>query len=102
MRYPIDSSANVAMLQATSMTKARGASGHDVSITPPQSTVLSVGAFRTVPAVGSDGSLGVAHRIDLGLACDHRVLDGAKAARLLAAIVEALEEPARLLGERDG
>ena len=71
-------------------------------ITPPQSTVLSVGAFRSVPGVTADGAIEVASRIELGLACDHRVLDGAKAARVLGAIKEALEEPSRLLGDRDG
>jgi pyruvate dehydrogenase E2 component (dihydrolipoamide acetyltransferase) len=71
-------------------------------ITPPQSTVLSVGAVRSVPGVTGEGAIEATRRIDLGLACDHRVLDGAKAARVLAAIKEALEDPARLAGERDG
>jgi pyruvate dehydrogenase E2 component (dihydrolipoamide acetyltransferase) len=64
--------------------------------------VLSVGAVRAVPGVTGKGAIEVTRRIDLGLACDHRVLDGAQAARVLAAIKEALEEPIRLAGERDG
>jgi len=66
-------------------------------ITPPQSTVLSVGALRHVPVVGPDGALRPGHRMDFGLGCDHRVLDGAKAARFLGEIRRILESPEELL-----
>ncbi len=67
-------------------------------ITPPMSTVLSVGAVRTVPCVADDGSIGVGRRINFGLACDHRVLDGAKAAQFLSEIRRLVENPEELLG----
>jgi pyruvate dehydrogenase E2 component (dihydrolipoamide acetyltransferase) len=67
-------------------------------ITPPQSMVLSVGSVRSVACVAEDGSIVAGQRIDFGLACDHRVVDGAKAARVLEAIKQALENPESLLG----
>jgi pyruvate dehydrogenase E2 component (dihydrolipoamide acetyltransferase) len=67
-------------------------------ITPPQSMVLSVGSVRNVACVAEDGKVVAGQRIDFGLACDHRVVDGAKAARVLEAIKRALENPDSLLG----
>ena len=71
-------------------------------ITPPQSMVLSVGAMRTVPVVDpGDGTIRSGRRIDFGLACDHRVLDGARAARFLQELVRVLEHPDEMLEGRD-
>ncbi len=71
-------------------------------ITPPQSMVLSVGAMRTVPVVDpGDGAMRSGRRIDFGLACDHRVLDGARAARFLQELVRVLENPDEMLEGRD-
>jgi len=67
-------------------------------ITPPQATVLSVGRMRDVP-VADGGELRVRPRITLGLGCDHRVLDGAKAAQFLAEFKRILESPQELLAE---
>jgi pyruvate dehydrogenase E2 component (dihydrolipoamide acetyltransferase) len=72
-------------------------------ITPPQSMVLSVGSLRSLPIADPEsGALGVGRRMDFGLACDHRVLDGAKAARVLAEIKRVLEHPEELLGDGAG
>lgn len=72
-------------------------------ITPPQSTVLSVGRERTVP-VASEQGVGVGRRITFGLGVDHRVLDGVKAAQFLDELRRLLEHPEELLasGESDG
>ena len=70
-------------------------------ITPPQSAVLSVSAMRRVPVVDGE-QIRVGYRMDFGLACDHRVLDGAKAAEFLAAIRGLLESPEALLTNGDG
>jgi pyruvate dehydrogenase E2 component (dihydrolipoamide acetyltransferase) len=70
-------------------------------ITPPQSTVLSVSAMRRVPVAEGD-QIRVGYRMDFGLACDHRVLDGAKAAEFLAEIRRLLESPADLLKNGNG
>jgi pyruvate dehydrogenase E2 component (dihydrolipoamide acetyltransferase) len=61
-------------------------------ITPPQSTVLSVGGLRRVPVADGD-AVRVARRMTVGLAVDHRVLDGVKAAQFLAELKEILEAP---------
>ena len=65
-------------------------------ITPPQSTVLSVSAMRRVPVAEGD-QIRVGYRMDFGLGCDHRVLDGAKAAEFLAEIRRLLESPTELV-----
>ena len=71
-------------------------------ITPLQSMVLSVGAMRTVPVVDpGDGTIRTGRRIEFGLACDHRVLDGARAARFLQELVRVLENPDEMLEARD-
>ena len=65
-------------------------------INPPQAAILSVGAVRPLP-VARDGGISLRHTMALTLACDHRVLYGADAARLLAHIRELLERPAALV-----
>jgi pyruvate dehydrogenase E2 component (dihydrolipoamide acetyltransferase) len=61
-------------------------------LNPPQSTILAVGAASPRPVV-INGVLEVATMLTLTLSADHRVVDGAVAARLLAAIVRRLETP---------
>ncbi|TQS43397.1 dihydrolipoamide acetyltransferase family protein [Cryptosporangium phraense] len=65
-------------------------------INPPQSAILAVGAGAPGPAV-VDGELAVATLLPLVLSVDHRAIDGALAAQWMAALVEAIEEPLRLL-----
>lgn len=65
-------------------------------INPPQSCILAVGAGRQAPYV-RDGELVVATQLGLVLSVDHRVVDGALAARWLGALVELLEQPIRLV-----
>jgi pyruvate dehydrogenase E2 component (dihydrolipoamide acetyltransferase) len=65
-------------------------------INPPQSMILAVGAARPEP-VAADGQVTVATRMALTLSVDHRAIDGALAARWLAALVDALEQPLRLV-----
>jgi pyruvate dehydrogenase E2 component (dihydrolipoamide acetyltransferase) len=65
-------------------------------INPPQAAILAVGAV-TQRAVVVDGELAVRHAMDVTLACDHRILYGADAARLLRRIRELIEEPLALL-----
>jgi pyruvate dehydrogenase E2 component (dihydrolipoamide acetyltransferase) len=64
-------------------------------INPPQAAILSVGAVRQT-AVARDGGISLRHTMALTLACDHRVLYGADAARFLAHIRELLQRPAAL------
>jgi pyruvate dehydrogenase E2 component (dihydrolipoamide acetyltransferase) len=61
-------------------------------LNPPQACILGVGAAQEAPVV-RDGELGIGRVAVLTLAADHRALDGAVAARLLAAIQGRLEDP---------
>jgi pyruvate dehydrogenase E2 component (dihydrolipoamide acetyltransferase) len=65
-------------------------------INPPQAAILAVGAV-TQRAVVADGELCVRHAMDVTLACDHRILYGADAARFLSRVRELIEEPLALL-----
>jgi pyruvate dehydrogenase E2 component (dihydrolipoamide acetyltransferase) len=65
-------------------------------INPPQATILAVGAATRRPVVVGD-EIRVGTRMDCTLSCDHRVVDGAVGARLLAAFRALIEEPFRLL-----
>ncbi len=67
-------------------------------ITPPMSTVLSVGSLRTVPVPADDGArFEPGLRMNFGLAVDHRVIDGVRAAQFLAEIRRLLEQPSELV-----
>ena len=61
-------------------------------INPPQSGILAVGAARQQPVV-VDGALAVATVLRCTLSVDHRAIDGALAARWLAAFTARLENP---------
>jgi pyruvate dehydrogenase E2 component (dihydrolipoamide acetyltransferase) len=65
-------------------------------IDPDQTYMLGVGAPRAVFRPGQDGAPVAVQEVTLALACDHRAVDGAGAARFLATIVELLEQPGRL------
>lgn len=65
-------------------------------IDPPRSGILAVGAAGPRPVV-VDGELVAATVMTVTLSADHRVLDGAVAARWLAAFVSLVEHPLRLL-----
>jgi pyruvate dehydrogenase E2 component (dihydrolipoamide acetyltransferase) len=64
-------------------------------INPPQAGILSVGALAP-RAVIHEGELAARNTMTLTLACDHRILYGAEAAKFLARIRERLETPAAL------
>ena len=65
-------------------------------INPPQAGILAVGAARKAPVVDGD-QLVVGTVMTVTLSADHRVIDGAVGAQLLAAIVERIENPLRML-----
>lgn len=66
-------------------------------IDPDQTFMLGVGATRSVFRPGQGGAPVVIQEATLSLACDHRAIDGAGAARFLATISELIEQPGRLL-----
>lgn len=59
----------------------------------PEAAILGLGAIRREPVVGDDGQIVAQYRLSLSLTFDHRVVDGAPAARFLQAIVNALTDP---------
>ena len=62
-------------------------------INPPQATILAIGAGEKRPWVMPDGSLGVATVMTATGSFDHRAVDGADGARLMAAFKEYVESP---------
>ncbi len=66
-------------------------------INPPQSTILAVGAARRQAVEKPDGGVAFAGFMTATLSCDHRVVDGALGAELLAAIKALIETPVTML-----
>ena len=66
-------------------------------ISAPHSTILAVGAGERRPVEAPDGSVAFAGMMTVTLSCDHRVVDGALGAELLAAFKAIIEEPASIL-----
>jgi pyruvate dehydrogenase E2 component (dihydrolipoamide acetyltransferase) len=66
-------------------------------INPPHATILAVGAAQRRPAEAPDGSVRFVSQMTASLSCDHRVVDGALGAELLAAFKTLLESPVRML-----
>ena len=66
-------------------------------INPPHATVLAVGAARRQAVETGDGGVGFASVMSVTLSCDHRVVDGALGAELLAAFKGFVEQPVTAL-----
>ncbi len=66
-------------------------------INPPHATVLAVGAARRQPVERPDGSIAFVGQMTVTLSCDHRVVDGALGAELLAAFRGFIENPVTAL-----
>ncbi len=66
-------------------------------INPPQATILAIGAARRQAAEGADGGVTFISIMSVTLSCDHRVVDGALGAQLLAAFKSIVEQPLAML-----
>ncbi len=66
-------------------------------INPPHATILAVGATQRRPVEAEDGSVKFVSQMTVTLSCDHRVVDGALGAELLAAFKSLIESPVRML-----
>ncbi len=66
-------------------------------INPPQSSILAVGAAQRRPVETEDGGVRFESQMTVTLSCDHRVIDGAVGAQLLAALKGYLEKPVTML-----
>lgn len=61
-------------------------------IVPPQAAILAVGAIAD-RVVAVDGKPAVRPMISLTLSCDHRVVDGARAAEFMQTLAAAMQNP---------
>ena len=75
---------------------AWGIESFDAIVNPPQAAILSVGAAIEKPVV-KNGQIVPGLRMNLGLSCDHRVVDGAIAAQFLSEVKKLIEQPALML-----
>ena len=66
-------------------------------INPPHATILAVGAARRQAIETENGGVAFASMLSLTLSCDHRVVDGALGAELLATIKRLIESPVTML-----
>jgi pyruvate dehydrogenase E2 component (dihydrolipoamide acetyltransferase) len=66
-------------------------------INPPHATILAVGAAQRRPVEAEDGSVKFVSQMTATLSCDHRVVDGALGAELLAVFKALIESPVRML-----
>jgi pyruvate dehydrogenase E2 component (dihydrolipoamide acetyltransferase) len=71
-----------------------GAERFSAIINPPEASILAVGAVHEEPVV-VNGAIQPGRRLTVTLSCDHRVVDGASAARFLARLKELLENKVR-------
>ena len=67
-------------------------------INPPEVAVLGVGRIQPAPMV-YQGEIALRQSMALSLTFDHRLIDGAPAARFLARVQELIEDPHMMLGE---
>ncbi len=73
-----------------------GVDSFDAIVNPPQAAILSVGGIIEKPIV-KNGEMVIGKMMNLGLSCDHRVVDGAVAAQFLGEIKKLIENPALML-----
>jgi len=95
-----DGNFSVADLQGSTFTISNlGAIGGTYStpiINTPEVAILLIGRSRKMPVV-IDDEVAVRLMMPLSLAYDHRLVDGATAARFLNDVIDYLEAPSRLL-----
>jgi pyruvate dehydrogenase E2 component (dihydrolipoamide acetyltransferase) len=65
-------------------------------LNPPEAAILAVATAREVPVV-VDGQIRPGVRMKATISVDHRISDGAEAARFMQALAQYLEEPLKLL-----
>jgi len=75
---------------------AWGVEAFDAIVNPPQAAIISVGGAIKKPVVKGDAIV-PGMRMNVGLSCDHRVVDGAVAADFLNAVKSFIENPDLIL-----
>ena len=76
-----------------------GVESFDPIINPPQIAILGVNTLGERVVIGDDGAPEARRVLPLDLSFDHRVVDGADAARFLGTLAENIESPWSLLPE---
>jgi pyruvate dehydrogenase E2 component (dihydrolipoamide acetyltransferase) len=66
-------------------------------INPPHATILAVGAARRQAVETAEGGVAFVSMLTATLSCDHRVVDGALGAELLAAVKALIEAPVTMM-----
>lgn len=74
-----------------------GVDSFNALLTPPHATALSAGAVRKKVVVLDSGAFGPRLTCTVGITVDHRVADGADAARFLATLKETVADSEKLL-----
>jgi pyruvate dehydrogenase E2 component (dihydrolipoamide acetyltransferase) len=72
-----------------------GVDGFTPIINPPQVAILGIGRIRPIPAVFEE-QVAIRQMMVLSLTFDHRVVDGAPAARFLQDVTQLIEKPYRI------
>ncbi len=73
-----------------------GVTKFEAVINPPHATILALGRGEKRPVV-QDGAVQAVTMMSVTLSCDHRVVDGALGAELLAAFKQFIEDPVTML-----
>ena len=73
-----------------------GADHFTAIINPPEAAILAVGKIQEMPA-SIAGKLTIRPMVNLTLAVDHRIIDGARATRFLSELKSVLEDPYLLI-----
>src|SRR5262245_59380616 len=73
-----------------------GVDAFNAIVNPPQAAILAVGRIAD-RVVAVNGQPAVQPTMVLTLSCDHRALDGARAAQFVATLTDLIEEPLALL-----
>jgi len=74
-----------------------GVSSFSAIINPPQATIFAVGAAERRPVETKGGGIQFVTRMTVTVSCDHRVVDGALGAELLATFKGFIEQPVTAL-----
>ncbi len=73
-----------------------GVDAFNAIVNPPQAAILAVSRIAD-RVVAVNGQPAVQPMVTFSLSCDHRVVDGARAAEFLQALADLVEEPLQLL-----
>lgn len=76
---------------------AWGVESFDAIVNPPQAAILSVGGITKKPVLDKNGQIVAGQRMNIGISCDHRVVDGAVAADFLNEVKRLIENPTLML-----